>query len=59
MAKKITRTNSNAKVYNEAEFGTPADKILGDKFRLKCKNEAQKEFVRIFKSKCFIIIENY
>ena len=47
MAKKITRTNSNAKVYNEAEFGTPADKILGDKFRLKCKNEAQKEFVRI------------
>jgi phosphate starvation-inducible protein PhoH and related proteins len=47
MAKKIVRTNNNAQVYNEAEFGTPANKLLGDKFRLKCKNEAQKEFVRI------------
>ena len=47
MAKKTTRTNNNAQEYNEAEFGSPASKILGDKFRLKCKNEAQKEFVRI------------
>jgi len=47
MAKKLTRTNNNAQVYDEAEFGSPANKILGDKFRLKCKNEAQKEFVRI------------
>jgi phosphate starvation-inducible protein PhoH and related proteins len=47
MAKKTNRTNNNAQEYNEAEFGSPASKILGDKFRLKCKNEAQKEFVRI------------
>jgi len=47
MTKRTARTNSKSQEYNEAEFGSPASKILNDKFRLKCKNEAQKEFVRI------------
>jgi phosphate starvation-inducible PhoH-like protein len=47
MAKRTTRTSAKSQEYNENEFGSPASKILNDKFRLKCKNEAQKEFVRI------------
>jgi phosphate starvation-inducible protein PhoH len=47
MAKRTTRTSTKSQEYSENEFGSPASKILNDKFRLKCKNEAQKEFVRI------------
>ena len=47
MAKRTIRTSAKSQEYNENEFGSPASKILNDKFRLKCKNEAKKEFVRI------------
>jgi phosphate starvation-inducible PhoH-like protein len=47
MAKRTTRTSAKSQEYSEYGFGSPASKILNDKFRLKCKNEAQKEFVRI------------
>jgi phosphate starvation-inducible PhoH-like protein len=37
--------------YNEEEFGAIVNKVLPSKFRLKCKNEAQKEYSKLITDK--------
>lgn len=50
MAKVNGRTTKNVE-YKESEFGSIVNKLLPSKFRLKCKNEAQKEFSRLITDK--------
>lgn len=46
MAKKTTRPSSNPRT-EDFNLGPIVNKILPERYRLKCKNEAQKEYARI------------
>ena len=54
MAKVNGRGAKNAE-YNESEFGSIVNKLLPSKFRLKCKNEAQKELSKLITNKEIIV----
>jgi phosphate starvation-inducible protein PhoH len=51
MAKVNARPTKKNVEYSEEEFGTIVNKILPSKFRLKCKNEAQKEYSKLITEK--------
>jgi len=54
MAKVNGKSAKNAE-YKESDFGSIVNKLLPSRFRLKCKNVAQKEFSRLITEKEIII----
>ena len=45
MAKKGSKSSNNR--IDDVDFGPMVNKVLSNRYRLKCKNEAQKEYARI------------
>jgi len=52
---KVNARSTNNREYDENEFGSIVNKVLPSKFRLKCKNEAQKEFSKLITEKEIIV----